>query len=145
MAISIDVSGLEQLQKALQLDLQALNRKFMEDEGHEFLDKVTGPEHPIDTGLAEKSWAVNDDIKQEGNVTESTWKNTAKNEQGKFYLGFVNWGVHGGMRTSSTGLLHHHSGMNPRLFFEKAINRVNESRGQRYRMMFKEAFDGALK
>ena len=128
--IKVDVSGLEALQVALKLDLQALNREFIEDEGYEFLDKVTGPEHPIDTGLAENSWAVNDGIKQEGNVTESTWKNTAKNEQGSFYIGFVNWGT---------------KHIKRRLFFEKAINRVNEGKEQRYQQKFKEAFNSALK
>ena len=130
MAISVDVSGLEQLKKSIQLDRQALNREFVESEGYEFLDKVTGPEHPIDTGLAENSWAVNDDIKQDGNVTESTWKNTAKNEQGDFYIGFVNWGT---------------KHIEERLFLEKAINRMNEGKEQRYQQKFKEAFNSALK
>ena len=134
--IKIDVSGLEALQAALKLDREALNREFIEGEGNVFLDKVTGPEHPVDTELAENSWAVNDDIKQEGNVTESTWNNTAKNEQGDFYLGFVNWGTKNPDKSPR---------ITPRLFFEKAINRINEGKEQRYQQKFKEAFNSALK
>ena len=127
--ISIDLSGLEALQSAIKLDRSELNREFMKEEGKLFVETVTNPvTHPIDTGLAIKSWKA-DEIEQQGDVTTAIWENTAENEFGIRYLGFVNYGT---------------KHITPRLFNEKALNRVEEGKQERYQKMFAEKFNEAL-
>ena len=130
--ISADLSGIQAIInacEAMQTSEQARNREFMEGEGMVFIQEVSDPHtHPYLTGEALNSWRV-DEIEQEEHATTALWRNTAVNEAGQHYLGFVNYGtVH----------------IEPRYFNERALNRSQQGVEGRYQKHFSEKWDEAI-